>query len=140
MRARGSWGDPVLNTFHATIDGIEGLSVVQIYAHIYHTVNSNIDKTINGVRQSVFSTMVDNDAYTFGLMLKQPATIKCVKAMLVTTAVHEKRNHWSVVLSKDMSAGAKTIMSSWSSKQKQIPDGQTRKYKARLCAHNGMQS
>ena len=103
-------------------------------------MNSNADGTINGVLQSVFSTVVDNDAYTFSGMLKQPDNHKFVEAMLVETAVHEKRNHWSTLLRKDMPAGAKTIMSIWSFKRKRIPDGQISKYKARLCAHGGMQS
>ena len=80
----------VENAVFPTIDGKEGLSVAQKCAHRYHTVNSNVDGTINGVLQSVFSTVVDNDAYTFGGMLKQPDANKSVEAMLVETAVHEK--------------------------------------------------
>ena len=44
------------------------------------------------------------------------------------------------MLRRDMPAGAKTILSFWSSKRKHIPDGTISKYKARLCAHGGMQS
>ena len=39
-----------------------------------------------------------------------------------------------------MPVGAKTILSIWSFKRKRIPDGTISKYKARLCAHGGMQS
>ena len=60
--------------------------------------------------------------------------------MLVETAVHEKRKHWTAVLRKDMPAGSKIILSIWSFKRKRIPDGTISKYKARLCAHGGMQS
>ena len=73
-------------------------------------------------------------------MLKQPDKYKFVEAMLAETAVHEKRNHWTAMLRNDMPAGAKTIFSIWSFKRKRIPDGTVSKYKARLCAHGGMQS
>ena len=69
--------------------------------------------TINGVLQSVFSTVVDNDAYTFGRMLKQHNTNTFLEAMLVETTVHKEHNHWSTLLRKDMPAAAKTIMFIW---------------------------
>ena len=123
-----------------SISGKEGLSVTQRAAHRYHTVNSNVDGTLNGVLGSVFSTITDNDCYTYSGMLKQPDKHKFVEAMLEETAVHEKRNHWTAMLRTDMPAGAKTILSIWSFKRKRIPDGTISKYKARLCAHGGMQS
>ncbi len=44
------------------------------------------------------------------------------------------------MLRKDMPLGTKIILSIWSFKCKQNPDGLISKYKARLCAHGGMQS
>ena len=108
----------VENTVFPTIDGKEDLFVAQRCAHRYHTMNSNVDATNNGVLQPVFSTVVNNDAYTFGGMLKQPDAAKFVEAMLVKTAVQEKQFYWSTLLEKYMPAGAKTIMSIWSFKQK----------------------
>ncbi len=73
-------------------------------------------------------------------MLKQVDKGQFVRAMLVKTAVHEARGHWTMMLRKDMPSHAKTIMSIWSFKRKRHPDGSILKYKARLCAHGGMQS
>ena len=39
-----------------------------------------------------------------------------------------------------MQEDTKTIMSIWSFKRKRYPDGTLNKYKARLCAHGGMQT
>ncbi len=59
--------------------------------------------------------------------------------MLVEIVVHEACAHWTMMLRKDMPLGAKTIMSSWSFECKQHSDKSISKYKARLCAHSGMQ-
>jgi hypothetical protein len=60
--------------------------------------------------------------------------------MLTESVVHKKRNHWSIMKRKDMPPGAKIILLIWSFKKKQSPDGKISKYKARLCAHGGIQS
>jgi hypothetical protein len=52
----------------------------------------------------------------------------------------EKKGHWTTMQHSDMSPDSKTIMSIWSSKQKQYPGGTLNKHKARLCAHGGMQT
>ena len=52
---------------------------------------------------------------------------------------HESRGHWEVIKRKDMSAGAKTILSVWAFNLKLFPDGTVLKHKARLNAHGGMQ-
>ena len=130
----------VSHTVLPPVESKQGLSVTQRLAHRYHSVNSNVDGTLNGIMQSVFSSVADNDAYTYSGMLKQPDRGKFVEAMLVETSVHEKRKHWSTMLRKDMPPGSKTILSIWSFKRKRTPDGQISKYKARLCAHGGMQS
>jgi hypothetical protein len=39
-----------------------------------------------------------------------------------------------------MPSDQKTIMSIWSFKRKRYPDGTLNKYKARICAHGGMQT
>ena len=130
----------VSNVVFPTIEGKNDLSFTQKAAHRYHTVNSNVDGTINGILGSVFSSVVDNDSYTYSGMLKQPDKHQFIEAMLTETAVHEKRNHWTIMKRKDMPSAAKTILSIWSFKRKRLPDGQISKYKARLCAHGGMQS
>ena len=39
----------------------------------------------------------------------------------------------------DMPSSAQTILSIWSFKRKNSPEGELLKHKARLCAHGGMQ-
>ena len=85
-------------------------------------------------------SVVDNDSYTYSGMLKQPDKHQFVEAMLTETAVHEKRNHWSIMKCKDMPPGAKKILLIWSFKKKRSPDGKISKCKACLCAHGRMQS
>ncbi len=53
---------------------------------------------------------------------------------------HETRNHWALMLQKDMPTEAKTIMAIWSFKRKRYPDGLLNKHKAQLCAHGGQQT
>ena len=76
-----------------TVKGKDDLSFTQKEAHRYHTVNSNIDGTINGILGSVFSSVVDNDSYTYSGMLKQPDKHQFIEAILTETAVYEKQNH-----------------------------------------------
>jgi hypothetical protein len=52
----------------------------------------------------------------------------------------KKRGHWTIIQRCDMQANSKTIMSIWSFKRKRYPDGTLNKHKARLCAHDGMQT
>ena len=62
-----------------------------------------------------------------------------VTAMTVETLVHEKREHWDVLLRSHMPLEMKTIMAIWAFKRKRLPDGTILKHKARLSAHGGMQ-
>jgi len=87
----------VSNVVLPNVEGKDGLSFTQKAAHRYHTINSNVDGTMNGVLGSVFSSIADNDSYTYSGMLKQPDKHKFIEAMLTETAVHEKRNHWSIM-------------------------------------------
>ena len=100
------------------------MSFTQKASHQYHTINSNVDGTLNGILGTVFASVVDNDSYTYSGMLKQPDKHQFVEAMLTETAVHEKRNHWSIMKRKDMPPGEKTILSIWSFKRKRSPANQ----------------
>jgi hypothetical protein len=53
---------------------------------------------------------------------------------------HESQVHWTLTKHCDIPPGTKTIMSIWSFKRKQYPDGTLNKHKARLCAHGRMQT
>ena len=111
----------VSNAILPPTEGKNNMSFTQKAAHRYHTINSNADGTLNGIFGTVSVYVVDNNSYTYSGMLKQPDNHRLVEAMLTETAVHEKRNHWSIMIRKDMSSGAKTIMSIWSFKRKRSP-------------------
>jgi hypothetical protein len=51
---------------------------------------------------------------------------------------HLNRNHW-IIMKRSEIGNVKTIKTIWSFKRKRKPDGTIIKYKARLCAHGGMQ-
>jgi hypothetical protein len=63
-----------------------------------------------------------------------------VFAMVHEVDDHKKHGHWAIMRRCNMPADSKTIMSIWSFKQKQYPDGTLNKHKARLCARDRMQT
>ena len=77
--------------------------------------------------------------FTLSQMLKQEDVASFVEAMLKEVDDHESRDHWDLIERSEMPAISKTILSIWSFKRKRLPDGSITKYKARLCAHGGMQ-
>ena len=72
-------------------------------------------------------------------MLKQDDILKFMEAILVEIEAHNSRNHWIPVPRSSLAPGIKTIILIWYFKCKCIPNGRISKYKARLCAHGGMQ-
>ena len=76
-----------------------------------------------------------NEAYTYKQMLNENYFKDFFRAMLEQIEVRDKRDHWTLMESKDLPPGAKTVMAIWSSKQKRYPDGSLNKHKSRLCAH-----
>jgi hypothetical protein len=55
-------------------------------------------------------------------------------------ADHELQNHLTIVHHSTVPRTAKLIQAIWSLKPKQRPDGTHANHKARLCAHDGMQT
>ena len=80
-------------------------------------------------------------------MMKQEDKTEFITAMLKDIDNHESRDHRTLIRWKDIlseclkltTGKADIIMSIWLFKRKRFPDGQLMKYKARLCAHGGMQ-
>ena len=70
--------------------------------------------------------------------MKQPDYREFVKAMRKELDDHESRKHWTIRKRSDV-GHPKTILAIWSFKRKRLPNGQISRYKARLCAHGGMQ-
>jgi hypothetical protein len=84
--------------------------------------------------------MALNERFNYKQALQEPDYHKFVKAMVSKVDDHESRVHWTLTKRCDILPGTKTIMSIWSFKRKQYPDGTLNKHKAHLCAHKGMQT
>ena len=84
-------------------------------------------------------TTSDNDTYTFKEMLKQDDRTEFIKGIKVEIENHEQRYHWHLFDRSKIPKGQKFILAIWSFKRKRLPDGTIIKYKARICAHGGMQ-
>ena len=72
-------------------------------------------------------------------MLQQDDRAEFIKAMQVEIEDHENRDHWHLFERSSIPKGKKSILAIWSFKRKRFPDGRIMKYKARICAHGGMQ-
>ena len=80
-------------------------------------------------------------------MTKQDDKTEFITAILKEIDHHESQDHWTLMRRKDIppkclnltTRKADIIMSIWSFKRKRFTDVQLMKYKARLCAHGGMQ-
>ena len=101
----------------------------------------HLDSTLNYIHHAdLMTTSPDNDTCTYKTMLQQEDRNECVKAMMKDIVYHKSRNHWSIMRKEDLPIGAKTMLAIWSFKRKRFPDGRIQKYKARICAHGGMQT
>ena len=120
----------------ANIPGIHATSQQKtIFAE--QMVNLNCDSTFN-TWNPIMSVKADNEVYMFHEILKMPDKPEFIKAMVKELEDHHQRKHW-VMLKRKSVGNVKTIKTVWSFKRKRRPDGSIIKYKARLCAHGGMQ-
>lgn len=104
-------------------------------------ITANFDGTLNFFHHVALLTSAgSNDTYTFKQMLLQEDKNDFIMAMKKEIEDHEERNHWDIMLRKDLPPGIKTIMAIWSFKRKRFPDGRIQKHKARICAHGGQQT
>ena len=79
-----------------------------------------------------------NDVFHFHQAMQQDDRDEFIKAMVKELEDHKRNKHWKLVR-RDEIGNAPTIKAIWSFKRKRRPDGSLLKYKARLCAHGGMQ-
>ena len=101
----------------------------------------NFDGTLNFYHHiSLMTAAGDNDTCIFKTILLQKDKNELVTAMMKETTDREVRNYWDTMLRSDLPPGAKTILAIWSFKRKRFPDGRIQNYKARMCAHGGMQT
>ena len=81
-----------------------------------------------------------NETFSYNKALKRADFCKIMKAMIVEVNDHESRSNWTLTKRCDFPHDTKTIMSIWSFKRKQYPDGTLNKHKTQLCANGGMQT
>ena len=67
------------NISFPVVERKEGLLVPQRLVHRYYSVNYNIDGTLNSVLGLVFSSIADNDCYTYSGMPNQPDKHKFIE-------------------------------------------------------------
>ena len=130
-----SWS-PDASSLHS-----RGQNLVFATVDSFHAANQNFDSTLNNLHpMALLAEKQDNESYTFREMLKQSDAAEFIKAMMKETSDHESRNHWTVIPRFEKPPDVKTILAIWAFKRKRYPDGRINKWKARLCAHGGMQT
>ena len=88
---------------------------------------------------ALITAMISKDTLTHGEMKRQLDKPHFITAMQKETSDHKKRKHWKLVHRLEIK-GAKIIMTIWSFRRKRDSImGKVTKYKARICAHSGMQ-
>jgi hypothetical protein len=115
-------------------------SLITTAVDSFHQVNTLYDGTVNCFSTLAQSSEALNETFTYMQALQQPDYHEFVKAMVNEVDDHEIWDHWTCMQCSDMPANTKTIMSMWSCKRKQFPDGTLNKHKACLCNHCGMQT
>ena len=87
----------------------------------------------------LITATIGKDTLTYGEMKRQPDKPQFITAMKKEISDHEKRKHWKLV-HRSETKGTKMIMAIWSFRRKRDNIiGKVTKYKARICAHGGMQ-
>jgi hypothetical protein len=106
----------------------------------YHCVNTLYSGMIKYFPTLAQSSIASNKTFSYNQALKQDDFCKLIKAVMVEVCDHESRSHRTLTQCCDLPQNTKTIMSIWSFKHKQYPDGTFNKHKARLYAHGRMQT
>ena len=81
----------------------------------------------------------DPDTMTLDQALREPDADQFIEAMDKELQDHISRGHWDLVHISQVPRHIKPINMVWSMKRKRDPAGDIIKWKARLCAHGGMQ-
>ena len=88
---------------------------------------------------ALITAIISNDTFIYAEMKQQPDIPQFITSMQKEISDHKKRKHWKLVHQSEIK-WAKTIMATWSFRQKREKIiGKVTKYKARICAHGGMQ-
>jgi hypothetical protein len=125
---------------HSLQDNVTSSSKFSNAIDSYHRVNLLCDGTINCFSTLALSGTASNETFTYKQALQEADYHKFVKAMIHEVDNNKSQTHWTLIKCCELPLGTKTIMSIWSFKRKQYPDGSLNKHKACLCAHGGMQN
>ncbi len=106
----------------------------------FHRVNLLYDRTINCFSTLAQSSMASNETFYYKQALQEPDYHEFVKAMVNKVDNHESQVYWTLTKCCDIPPWTKMIMSIWSLKRMQYPDGTLNKHKSHLCVHGGMQT
>ena len=108
--------------------------------HNVQLAHSNVYWTRNICQpMALITVMIGKDKLTYGDMKQQLDKLKFITVMQKEISNHEKCKHWKLV-NQSKTKRVKTIMEIWSFRQKRDNIiGKVTKYKARICAHGGMQ-
>ena len=119
---------------------LDGSTVAYCVIEYLLDLRRNVDGLLNFVDpvSQVFSSVQDNNIYTFRDAMRQPDSSEFIKAMYKGIQDHHECVHLKIVLRASV-GNPKTILAIWSFKRKRLPNGQISCYKTRLCAHGGMQ-
>ncbi len=118
--------------------GCRTFQTAQSSSRLTHAINSFIEPTHCGTGPSTVSQLWRNLAWHW---MKCSIISRLYKNQTMNEVDdHESQVHGTLTKCCDDPPGTKTIMSIWSFKRKQYPDGTLNKHKACLCAHGGMQT
>jgi len=92
-----------------------------------------------GLQSYAATKQRDPDTMTLERAMQEPDAEQFIRAMEKELEDHTKRGHWEVVPIAQVPRTARPINMVWSMKRKRDPTGEIIKWKARLCAHGGMQ-
>jgi hypothetical protein len=94
----------------------------------YHRVNLLYNGTINCFSTLAQSSVASNETFNYKEALQQSDYYEFVKAMVHKVNDHKTQNHWTLMKQCDLPPGTRTILSIWSFKRKQYPDGTLNKH------------
>ena len=137
----------LIEELHAAFTAVSTVPLLALASMFLSTTHQEVpeDNLLNELHPlatliSFPATKSDPDTMTLDQALREPNAHKFIKAMEREVADHVTRGHWEVVPNSVVPRGNKPILAVWSMKHKRDPRGAIIKWKARLCAHGGMQT
>jgi hypothetical protein len=80
----------------------EHFSFVAKIANDFEQINGLFDDTINEIHHHVQACTTSNKFFSYSQMLREDDQVKFFEAMEVKVCDHKERNHWTLMLRKDV--------------------------------------